>query len=195
MKTTIYTEKDFKVGTWKGGSTTELYIFPQTANYKDLNFEIRISSAKVELPESIFTPLPNVNRQLMILDGQIKITHKDHYSKILSPFDVDTFQGDWQTTSEGICTDFNVMTMGNRKSELWAAELTENQKENITVCPNENEKFFVYLFSGQLSVHIKDKSYALTANTLLAIEDISVNDFFYGSKKLDVKQTMSEIDC
>ncbi len=172
MKTTVYTPKDFTVGQWSGGTTTQLYISPATAKYADLDFDIRISSAKVEANTSTFTPLPKVHRQLMVLEGNICLQHKDHYTKQMAPFDVDTFQGDWHTTSVGQCVDFNVMTTRNRQSELYMSALLSEQSETIII-DHPWQQLFLYVLQGYLSVDIASKTYQLPAKHLLAAEAIN----------------------
>ncbi len=169
MKIQHYTAVDFKTSKWSGGTTTQLFISPQTANYADLNFDIRISSAKVEVDTSTFTNLPKVSRKLMILDGEITIKHQDRYTKQLKPLDVDTFQGDWNTSSQGICTDFNVMTTKNHVSQLHGVALNAEEIKQI----NNTEKwdiYCIYLHSGKISVTIADKHYTINSDNLLVIE-------------------------
>ena len=79
MKIDILKPADFKTTKWAGGSTTELYIHPPIANYAAGNFNFRISSATVEVAQSNFTVLPEVSRQLMVLSGSIKVSHKNHH--------------------------------------------------------------------------------------------------------------------
>ncbi len=168
MKITQYNSNDFKTGKWSGGTTTELYISPAASNYADLNFDIRISSAKVEIETSTFTNLPEVNRQLMILDGEITITH-------LKPLDVDTFKGDWNTTSQGVCTDFNVMTRGNTVSELSGIDLVANQTQELKIAKTW-KNFCIYLFSGSIAVTIADKTYTINSNSFLVVEEVALTD-------------------
>ncbi len=170
MNVNIYTSDDFTTSKWSGGTTTELYISPSDAKYKDLDFDIRISSAKVETPHSNFTNLPQVHRQLMILDGSINIKHKNRYTKHLQAFEADTFEGDWDTSSEGICTDFNVMTRGAYKSKTDALQLTNNENTTINL-ELEKATFFIYLYSGAITVNTATQSYTLQANQLLVMED------------------------
>ncbi len=177
MKVKLYTSIDFKTSNWSGGTTTQLYISPDTAKYADLNFDIRISSAKVEVAESTFTNLPKVNRQLMILEGEITIAHKDKYTKRLKPLDVDTFQGDWNTTSKGVCTDFNVMTTGNAASELSGLALASNQSKKVHM-DEQWDTFFIYLFSGKVSVKIADKDNTINGDSLLVIEEAKLADIY-----------------
>lgn len=98
-----------KTSEWSGGTTTQLAIWPEGADYAARDFTWRVSTAKVDLPESDFTRLPGVRRWLMILDGRLEVFHRGHHSALLERFDVDEFMGDWETTSRGRVTDFNVM--------------------------------------------------------------------------------------
>lgn len=94
---------------WSGGTTTELAIFPTESSYANRNFLFRISTATVETETSTFTSLPGYKRLLMILKGELEITHVDQYTKKLATFDTDMFDGGWQTTAKGMVTDFNIM--------------------------------------------------------------------------------------
>lgn len=94
---------------WSGGTTTELLIFPPAAEYAKRNFKWRLSSAKVEDEESLFTNLPGISRIIMILKGKLLLQHEGHHSVELKPFEQDCFSGDWTTKSFGRVTDFNLM--------------------------------------------------------------------------------------
>lgn len=103
---------------WSGGRTTELAIFPPESSYANRNFLFRISTATVESESSTFTSLPGYKRLLMILKGELEITHVDQYTKKLNPFDTDTFEGGWQTTAKGVVTDFNIMYAPDKKVNI-----------------------------------------------------------------------------
>jgi environmental stress-induced protein Ves len=128
MQIEIIRKKEQTNQNWSGGATTQLFIFPKTAVYAERNFRFRISTATVEQEKSDFTQLPGIERILMILEGELKISHKNHYSKFLRKFDIDQFSGDWETSSEGKVTDFNVMTNGNSKVEINAFSFYKNEK-------------------------------------------------------------------
>lgn len=180
MKTTILSPKHFITTQWSGGSTTQLYIFPENASYAERNFELRISTAKVEVKESTFTPLPNIHRKLMILEGEITIAHEGQHSKHLKPFDVDTFSGDWKTSAKGICTDFNVMTTGEQKSELYYVTMEANSSYSLK--PKENCKtLFLYPTSGIIHLQLLHESYILETGNLLVIENGSVSSIAINS--------------
>lgn len=173
LKTTILTPQHFQTTQWSGGSSTQLYIFPANATYAERNFQLRISTAKVEIEESTFTSLPGIDRKLMILDGEITITHEGKYSKNLKPFDVDTFSGDWKTTALGTCTDFNVMTMGTRQSELYHVAMEPSS--SYTLKPKETCKsLFLYPTSGTIHLELINENYILETGNLIIIEDGSV---------------------
>lgn len=78
----IITNSAYKTSSWSGGKTTEIFIYPPNSSYQARDFQIRISSATVEVGESNFTKLPDYNRVLMILLGQLEINHTGEYSKV-----------------------------------------------------------------------------------------------------------------
>lgn len=123
----IFSENDFMLSKWEGGTTKQLFIYPESSDYTSRNFKLRLSVAKVDQEEFKFTSLPGFNRKLMILKGGITIHHEGRYSKQLEPFESDEFDGSWMTVSKGKCTDFNVMTTNELSSELNTMRLSEGQ--------------------------------------------------------------------
>jgi len=126
--------------TWAGGTTSELYIYPENSFYAERNFSFRISTATIEHQESTFSTMPSIKRHLMLLGGELTLTHKDHHRIKLSPLEQDFFLGDWETTSEGICTDFNLMTaegyVGKLGTVVNDTDLHLNTSEfNTFYCP------------------------------------------------------------
>ncbi len=115
----LHTE-NFKTSAWSGGTTTELYLYPEQGSYADRNFKFRISSATVELEESDFTPLPGVERYITPLDGAFVLTHPGvapvELPALAAPY---CFSGEVPTHCVGRATDFNLMLKGCRgKMEL-----------------------------------------------------------------------------
>lgn len=163
---------DFQNSTWSGGSTTQLYISPADASYSGRNFDVRISTAKLEAEQSTFTLLPGVNRKLMILEGEIYINHQNHYSKRLKQFDVDSFKGDWITTAIGTCIDFNVMTTGNKQSELFGLHIAANSNSHINLEEQWNT-MCLYVITGSLQIEINQTNYFLDQGELIVITDVT----------------------
>lgn len=182
MNITLLTNPNYQTSEWSGGSTTQLYISPANASYAERNFDFRISSAKVEVPESTFTALPNVNRKLMVLEGEITLNHKNRHSKTLQKYEVDTFNGDWETTAKGICTDFNIMTTGNQTSELSHMQLLANHYKTLTIEENYHT-VCLYLHSGSIYVEINNKLYNLKKESLLVLSNISNFSFHLQAHK------------
>jgi uncharacterized protein len=171
MTSIIFNQQDFRESLWSGGSTTQLYIFPEDVSYAERNFLFRISTAKVEVHESIFTSLPGFERKLMILEGEIAITHENHYSKTLKPFDVDTFSGAWNTSAVGTCVDFNVMTVGTIQSELTSVELAT--KEVLLISENEDwSMIFLYPVDESVTITIDHETTQLEKQHLFCAKEL-----------------------
>ena len=113
MRILHLTEKDYKVGLWSGGSTTELFIWPKGADYGKREFTLRVSSARVDLEESDFTPLMGVTRYITPLSGGFTLTHPGSVPVAMEPMaEPYRFSGEIQTHCVGKATDFNLMLKG-----------------------------------------------------------------------------------
>lgn len=53
----VLTEHDYKTGTWVGGTSKQLFIYPPGGSYPDRNFKFRLSIATTSKEESTFTKL------------------------------------------------------------------------------------------------------------------------------------------
>jgi environmental stress-induced protein Ves len=114
---------------WSGGTTTELFIWPETATYAARDFGIRISTATVELPVSEFTPLPGIDRTLMVLEGTLKLEFAtgDSPTEIeLEPLEIAHFSGGLPTTGYGQVRDFNVMCANGFFAETVSEDLEDD---------------------------------------------------------------------
>jgi environmental stress-induced protein Ves len=171
MKVSIFDNQDFSTTEWSGGSTRQLYISPSNATIAARNFDVRISTALVEVNESTFTSLNGVHRKLMVLEGEIELSHHDHHSKSLKPFEVDVFSGDWKTKCIGTCSDFNLMTTGSKQSDLSSLYFAEKGQSNLEL--EEHWKTLcLYVLNGSLQIDINQKKYSLVQDQLLVIDDI-----------------------
>ncbi|EZH75268.1 hypothetical protein ATO12_00390 [Aquimarina atlantica] len=168
MEITVITADTFKINTWSGGTTTQFFMYPPTANYKELNFDFRLSMATVAVEKSVFTSLPGVSRILLVLDGEITLQHENQHTKQLSKLDSDVFEGGWKTSSIGKCTDFNLMTTGNTVGTLDARNVTQNENISYAI-QNKRDWVFVYTYSGEVSVNINDKTYTISQSDMLMV--------------------------
>lgn len=118
----------------------------------------------------------------MILEGEISITHEGQYSKNLKPYDVDTFSGDWKTTAVGTCTDFNVMTAGQKQSELY--HLAIEASSSYALKPKAACKtLFLYATFGKFHMQIEITNYMLETGNLMVVEDLNTSAIFLFSDK------------
>ena len=105
----LLTREDYVTTSWSGGTTTQLAIAPEGAVYAGREFLWRLSSATVELDHSDFTPLPDYNRFLAVLEGEIKLKIDAQEPFPLAPGRVVAFDGGVPVESWGQCVDFNLM--------------------------------------------------------------------------------------
>ena len=108
--------QDYTTSRWSGGETTELLIRPRGALYARRAFLFRVSSATVELAESAFTALPDYDRLIATLEGEIDLVHDGGEKLRLVPYQVHAFDGGSETVSFGRCRDFNLMLRKGKAS-------------------------------------------------------------------------------
>ena len=143
---------------WAAGTTSELFIWPNQTSFEARDFDFRISTATVEQAETTFTKFNGYSRELMILAGKLQIHHENLYSKTLNAFDVDSFEGDWDTKAEGMVTDFNIIYRGKvlAKLESNALEIEQIHKEEVVT---KNSVTLIYIWEGEINMTtIEDKS-------------------------------------
>ena len=172
----IITSEYFQPAGWSGGTTTELFIFPLSADYQLRNFQFRLSTSTVETDKSDFTPLYGISRKLMVLAGKMTLRHEDHYSRRLNKFDVDEFEGDWKTSSTGKCTDFNLMTTGKITGELTAIVIQKEQYVNLNIKEN-CDWFIIYIYTGKVRIDINSKITTINTGDLLILNKLTTRSF------------------
>lgn len=113
MEYRIIDRKMHKHSEWSGGTSTELYIFPEDADYLERHFLWRVSCANVETEKTNFTPLYGVKRWLMPLEAPLMLMHKNDlkplYDISVKPYEAHCFRGEWETVGYGKTKDFNLM--------------------------------------------------------------------------------------
>lgn len=126
---------------WSGGTTTQIAIYPKDAIYSERHFQWRLSTARVETEKSVFTSLPGIWRLIMVLEGTMKLEHVGHHSVELTPFEQDSFSGDWTTTSFGKVRDFNLMLADACAGELTAIRTNDNTPIALETKPADPARF------------------------------------------------------
>ncbi len=178
---TVFNQSDFRESLWSGGSTKELYIYPSDSSYANRDFQLRISTARVEIPSSTFTSLPGVDRRLMILDGEITIRHEKHYQKVMKPFDVDAFPGDWTTSALGTCVDFNVMSRGGLETDLFSLKLAVNERFEFPIEQVWNQ-VMCFVVTGEMNCSFSKESHQVYSDELLVVENVDGSSLMFSAK-------------
>ncbi|MFD0693285.1 HutD family protein [Paenibacillus sp. GCM10027628] len=125
-------KKDEQVTTaWSGGTTTQLAIYPEDADYSKRDFMWRISSAQIHDEQSLFTCLPDYWRQLMVIRGDVILEFEGSHRVALKPFEQASFSGGWVTRSIGKITDFNLMTAAGCRGELEALSIEKGTSHEV----------------------------------------------------------------
>ncbi|MGG1677963.1 HutD family protein [Neobacillus sp. NRS-1170] len=156
---------------WSGGKTTQLAIYPEDADYSKRNFQWRISTADIEVEESLFTHLPGIQRVIMPLEGEMYLVHEGKHSVVLKPFEQDRFDGGWTTRSKGFVRDFNLML-----SEGWDGGLTfiqfNKDIQNLMLDGTGTAEVF-YCVDGMVGVEIgeEDPLFFEKGDTLIIIRE------------------------
>lgn len=124
------------VSTWKGGKTEQLCIVPEDASLQERNFDLRISSATIDLERSEFSDFTGYRRYLMKLEGDITLLI-DEKSITIKDDEAFEFMGDEKviSISKEPSRDFNVIIKKDKKADI---SIEENKKLNT----NKGEYIF-----------------------------------------------------
>lgn len=116
------------VSTWKGGKTEQLCIEPIDATLQERNFDLRISSATIDLERSEFSDFTGYRRYLMKLEGDITLLIDDK-TIIIKGDEAFEFMGDEKviSISKEPSRDFNVIIKKDKKADI---SIKENEKLN-----------------------------------------------------------------
>lgn len=165
-KMSVKKAEEFSTSNWSGGTTTQLYIYPEDGNYAERNFQARISSATVDVVKSEFTSLPNVKRYLMIFEGHLDLIHGVNTRVELEPYQVDEFDGGIPTVSYGKVVDFNLMLKDGADGVMETVQLKTAQQAVI-----EREKDYnllcIYVKEGSMKI----ANQQVSSGELAVIED------------------------
>ncbi|MEH7335076.1 HutD family protein [Neobacillus drentensis] len=156
---------------WSGGKTTQLAIYPEDADYSKRNFQWRISTAAIEVEESLFTHLPGIKRVIMTLEGEMELVHEGKHSVVLKPFEQDCFDGGWTTRSKGIVRDFNLMVSEGWDGGLTCIQVNKDIQDLMLDVTGTAEVF--YCVDGMVGVEIGEEDPLVfeTGDTLIIMRE------------------------
>lgn len=120
MKDRIIRGSDFVTTSWAGGETTQLAIYPEDGNFSERDFLWRISSATFTSTSSKFSDFTGFQRYLLPLEGKLSVSHKGLYGRDMEAYEVEYFDGAWETTSENSldCRDYNFIVRSGSRAKL-----------------------------------------------------------------------------
>ena len=160
MKIKILGGDDYRTSVWSGGTTTQLYIYPEGGDYAARRFSVRISSATVDDEESDFTPLPGVTRYITPIKGGFTLTHPGETPVVMAPCDAPyRFDGGIPTHSAGRAADMNLMLKG-------VDGLMEMAYDRQELRPGLNALWPV----GGGVIRVGNEKYRLEAGQLIVVE-------------------------
>lgn len=148
MSYILFPSHTFPKSIWSGGTTTQLFIYPENTDFQSRNFDFRISTATVEVEESTFTKFNGYLRKLVVLEGELIIEHENQYTKKLKSFQQDSFSGEWNTKGYGKVVDFNVIYRKQFDPKIEAINLETGQ----TIIKDFTKQTFIYLLTGEIQV-------------------------------------------
>ncbi len=125
MKIRINKREQQIESSWSGGRTLELAIFPEDTKYLDRDFIWRLSTADSDREESSFTKLPDYDRILMVLEGDVVLAHGTERSVHLQSMEQDSFDGAIKTKCFGrLIKDYNLIMAKGCRGAMRAVELS-----------------------------------------------------------------------
>lgn len=149
------TKNQIKTSSWSGGTTSEIYIYPEDGNYNGRSFRWRISSATVELEESTFTKLPGVHRYITTLSGDLRLIHNGEREIVLRPYEIHNFSGGVETRSFGKVKDFNLMLKDGMKGYMETIFVEENLSNKLPLNNSVKDDFSIFIFSPSEDIIFK----------------------------------------
>ncbi|MBE6011734.1 HutD family protein [Anaeropeptidivorans aminofermentans] len=145
---------------WKGGSTYELFISPEESHYQDRDFDFRVSTAIVELSRSDFTRLSGFDRYIMLIDGEMQLSHEGQRTVALEKYGIDYFKGEWHTESYGKCRDLNLML---REGLTGGLEPVKSGFEG-EYAGKDHLSFFILTDNVEIKIKSENKDYTEVLN-------------------------------
>lgn len=196
MEKKIYREEDYKISKWSGGNTRELAIYPDNAEYLDRDFIWRLSSADSDREEASFTRLPDFERILMVLKGEVILAHGEERSVSLKELEQDSFDGAVKTRCFGrLEKDYNLIMRKGCRGRMEVIGAEENAKAVKTSerrgtedgrTGGEYGSYGFFCTEGYVIVSVNGQSDMIKADRQMVVncrpdEDISISVMGKGS--------------
>ena len=176
-----------KKTTWSGGTVSELYIYPENANFRNRDFIFRVSTATVDVEKSDFTFFEDHSRIIMTLDNELLLTHNDEEKVALNKYQPHVFDGGDKTTSSGKVNDHNfIMKQGVCQGDVLGMSIAKGSviypRKGNDPC---DEKFeIVYCARGRLTFKLDDTKHHIDQGDTLVIDHKTVGkDYIFSNEE------------
>jgi len=168
----IYRQGNYKTSKWEGGTTTQLAIYPESADYTQGDFLWCLNITQLETSESNFTSLPDYNRILLVLSGEVILAHEGERIARLSTLEQDRFDGAYNTKSYGETTDYNLMVRKGWEGLMEVLLPTEQSTALVPVdcAQHEDISLGFYCHEGYAAVTVNGEMHMLTQGSQLVVE-------------------------
>lgn len=151
MKTKILRPSDYVQNEWSGGTTSQIFIYPDGASLSERDFYFRISSAGIETETSNFSEFEGYNRFFTPLNSGVELTSNGSAPKKINPLELFHFDGASETSAVGKCIDFNLIYKKSLKANLTVATYSKTEIVKYTPFPS-SEFILIYCWSGAFEV-------------------------------------------
>lgn len=163
------------ISKWSGGTTTQIYIYPENSFYDNRDFLWRISSASLELDETEFTNLKGFERIIAVLEGEVILSYEGERITRLSQYQQDRFSGSIKTRSYGKIKDFNLIYKDNCDAYLEIIELNDKieklELNNHMTDDYEYESYIFYCIGEFAFININGIEYFIKNEDSLVIKE------------------------
>lgn len=94
---------------WQGGSTIQLFAYPDGKTITEECCDFEITSSTMDFPDTEYNIFTDCDRLLMIIDGETTLSHHDGKSVNLKKYQHYRFSGEMKTYSHGMGTDYEII--------------------------------------------------------------------------------------
>ncbi len=169
----IIRKDEVKKRLWSGGTVNQLFIDPEDADVADKDFVFRVSTATVDVEESLFTFYDDYDRIIMTTGKDFVLVHDDRDEVFLSKYEPHLFYGGDKTRSKGKVNDFNlIMKRGACRGDTMAMSLAKGSLVYPRKGNNKGHETLEIVFcaKGRLTFRFKDIEENLLRGDVLIID-------------------------
>lgn len=186
---------------WSGGTVDQLFINPEDADIAKKDFIFRVSTATVDVEESLFTFFDNYDRIIMTTDKEFVLVHNDKDEVFLNKYEPHLFYGGDKTQGKGKVNDYNfIMKRGVCRGDTMAMSLAKGSlvypRKGNDKCDETLE--IVYCARGKLTFRYNDIEEYLVRGDVLMIDHGTIANKYVLSNEddqfCDLVITMVRID-